>query len=36
MKKILNITLLISFSGTVLVPLTGIPNQKMASVLFLL
>ena len=36
MKKILNITLLLSFSGTVLVPLTGIPIHKMASVLFLL
>ena len=36
MKKILNITLLLSFSGTVPVPLTGIPIHKMASVLFLL
>ena len=36
MKKLLNITLLLSFSGTVLVPLTGIPIHKMASVLFLL
>ena len=36
MKKILNIALLLSFSGTVLVPLTGIPIHKMASVLFLL
>ena len=36
MKKIQNITLLLIFSGTVLVPLTGIPIHKMASVLFLL
>ena len=36
MKKILNIALLISFIVTILVPLTGIPIHKMASVLFLL
>ena len=36
MKKILNIALLLSFAATVLVPLTGIPIHKMASVLFLL
>ena len=36
MKKLLNIALLISFTVTVMVPLTGIHVHKMASVLFLL
>ena len=36
MKKILNIALLISFILTIIVPLTGIPIHKMASVIFLL
>lgn len=36
MKKILNITLFLSFTATVLVPLTGIPIHKMASVIFLM
>lgn len=36
MKKILSIALFLSFAATILVPLTGIPVHKMASVLFLL
>ena len=36
MKKVLNILLLVSFTVTVLVPLTGIHVHKLASVLFLL
>ena len=36
MKKLLNISLLISFIVTILVPLTGVHVHKMASVLFLL
>lgn len=36
MKKILNLALLISFVGTVMVPLTGVHAHKMASVIFLL
>ena len=36
MKKGLNIALLISFLITIMVPLTGIPVHKLASVLFLL
>lgn len=35
MKKTLNIALLLSFAATVLVPFTGIPIHKLASVLFL-
>lgn len=36
MKRILNYLLLITFIVTNLVPLTGVPIHKMASVLFLL
>lgn len=36
MKKILNITLLLSFVTTILVPITGIHIHKMASAIFLL
>lgn len=36
MKKALNISLLVSFLITILVPLTGIHLHKLASVLFLL
>ena len=36
MKKVLNYALTISFLGTILVPLTGVPVHKLASVLFLL
>ncbi len=36
MKKLLNITLLIDFVVTIMVPLTGIHVHKLASVLFLL
>lgn len=36
MKRLLNITLLISFIVTAMVPLTGIHIHKLASVLFLL
>ena len=36
MKQLLNILLLISFLGTVLVPVTGLHIHKLASVLFLL
>ena len=36
MKKLLNIALLISFLITCMVPLTGVPVHKLASVLFLL
>ena len=36
MKKVLNIALLISFIVTVMVPLTGVPVHKLASVIFLL
>lgn len=36
MKKLLNISLLVSFVMTILVPLTGIHIHKLASVLFLL
>lgn len=36
MKRFLNITLLISFLVTIMVPLTGIQIHKLASVLFLL
>ena len=36
MKKLLNISLLISFIVTIMVPLTGIHVHKMASVIFLL
>lgn len=36
MKKLLNIALLISFTATILVPLTGIHIHKLASSLFLL
>lgn len=36
MKKLLNIALLLSFAATVMVPLTGIPIHKLASVTFLL
>ena len=36
MKKLLNITLLISFIVTIMVPLTGVHVHKMASLLFLL
>lgn len=36
MKKTLNILLLLSFTVTVMVPLTGIHIHKMASALFLL
>lgn len=36
MKKLLNLTLLISFAATVMVPLTGIHVHKLASVIFLL
>ena len=36
MKKILNITLLLSFVITIMVPLTGIHIHKLASTLFLL
>lgn len=36
MKKLLNLALLISFVLTVMVPITGIPVHKLASVVFLL
>ena len=36
MKKYLNLGLLVSFAVTVMVPLTGVPLHKMASVIFLL
>ena len=36
MKNILNIGLFLSFVVTIMVPLTGIPIHKMASVIFLL
>ncbi len=36
MKQLLNILLLISFLGTVLVPITGLHIHKLASLLFLL
>ena len=36
MKKALNLALTISFFLTVMVPITGIPLHKMASVVFLL
>lgn len=36
MKKVLNISLLISFVVTIMVPLTGVHIHKMASVIFLL
>ena len=36
MKRFLNITLLISFLVTIMVPLTGIQIHKLASVVFLL
>ena len=36
MKKGLNISLFISFFVTIMVPLTGVPVHKMASVVFLL
>lgn len=36
MKKTLNITLLLSFLVTIMVPLTGVQIHKLASVLFLL
>ena len=36
MKKALNLTLTISFFLTVMVPITGIPLHKLASVVFLL
>ena len=36
MKKVLNISLLISFIVTVMVPLTGVHIHKLASVVFLL
>lgn len=36
MKKLLNIALFISFIITIMVPLTGVPIHKLASVLFLL
>ena len=36
MKKLLNLSLLISFIVTILVPLTGIHIHKLASTLFLL
>ena len=36
MKKTLNITLLLSFLVTIVVPLTGVHIHKLASVLFLL
>ena len=36
MKRFLNITLLISFLVTIMIPLTGVHIHKLASVLFLL
>lgn len=36
MKNMLNISLLISFLVTIMVPLTGIPVHKLASAIFLL
>lgn len=36
MKKALNILLCISFVATIMVPLTGVPIHKLASVVFLL
>lgn len=36
MKKVLNLSLLVSFAATVMVPLTGIHIHKLASVIFLL
>ena len=36
MKRFLNITLLVSFLITIMVPLTGVHIHKLASVLFLL
>lgn len=36
MKKIMNITLLISFIVTIMIPLTGVHIHKMASAVFLL
>ena len=36
MKRFLNITLLVSFLVTIMVPLTGVHIHKLASVLFLL
>ena len=36
MKKALNLTLLLSFIATILVPLTGVHIHKLASTLFLL
>lgn len=36
MKKVLNLSLLVTFLLTILVPLTGIHIHKLASVLFLL
>lgn len=36
MKKVLNLALLLSFVLTIMVPLTGIPIHKLASVVFLL
>lgn len=36
MKKVLNISLLISFIVTVMVPLTGVHIHKLASAIFLL
>ena len=36
MKRILNTALFISFTATVMVPLTGVHIHKLASVLFLL
>ena len=36
MKKVLNITLIISFAITILVPITGIHLHKLAATIFLL
>lgn len=36
MKKVLNVTLFITFFMTIMVPLTGVHIHKMASILFLL
>jgi hypothetical protein len=36
MKKLLNLTLLVSFLVTIMVPLTGVHVHKLASTLFLL
>ena len=36
MKKLFNVTLLVSFVVTIMVPLTGVHIHKLASVIFLL